>query len=309
MNYYHNSIIVPSHINSNNEILENLSREKDECTKKCSSIPNSHQSIYEAFRNSNIISFFTQSLCYKRRNMNEDEIFLVNKCRKKILNEINSIISEIMKKNLNDFNQISFNPNAPLNKSITLYKNSIFILYSLTEFYEDSDIYSQYNPFEIAKLVFSKEYDIIKNICIIMKKMNINTLNSPYHILSSMYLVEVFKFIRINSRFKKARTILNNSNNNSNNSNEVQYSIELINENEDEEMENENEEIEENENEEIEENEEEMYYSETSSEELDEDYIEEYENNNNISNSEESSISENNQIINVLQDVMKNKMK
>ena len=71
-----------------------------------------------------------------------------------------------------------------------------------------------------------------------MKKMNINTLNSPYHILSSMYLSEVFKFIRINSRFKKARTILNNSNNNSNNSNEEQFSIELINENEDEEMEN-----------------------------------------------------------------------
>ena len=78
---------------------------------------------------------------------------------KKILNEINSIINEIMKKNINDFNQIPFNPNSPLNKSIILYKNCIFILYSLTEFYEESDIYSQYNPFEIAKLVFSKEYD------------------------------------------------------------------------------------------------------------------------------------------------------
>ena len=41
LNYYHNSIMVPSHINSNNEILESLTREKDECTKKCSSIPNS----------------------------------------------------------------------------------------------------------------------------------------------------------------------------------------------------------------------------------------------------------------------------
>ena len=55
--------------------------------------PNSHSAVLEAFRNSNIINFLLNSLCLRRRNMNKDENFLLQNSRKKILKEIDLIIS------------------------------------------------------------------------------------------------------------------------------------------------------------------------------------------------------------------------
>ena len=162
LSFYKNAIVCPEYANSDSDVLDVLAKEKDESNKKISSTVNSHQSVMEALRNSNIVSYVMQALCYKRRNMNEDEIFLIQKSRKKILSEINTLISEIANKKVFDFSLV--NPNMHLPKSLVQFKSCLLSLYSIAEFHDDSHVYSQYNPFEISKLVFSKEFDIIKRM-------------------------------------------------------------------------------------------------------------------------------------------------
>ena len=200
LNYYHYHVILPAHVNSNEELIDIINKEKNDSLRKYGNRANSYMSFMESFRYINIITSFVQSMTYKKRNMNDDEIFLLNKCRKKILFELNSSLAEITKK-IKDFNSMRNDPHTAL-KSIILFKSNIIVLFSMTEFHEDSHIYSQYNPFEISNLVFSKDYEIIKNISIILKNMKINNKNEIYHEMGIKYLGNLFKFIRINSKIK-----------------------------------------------------------------------------------------------------------
>ena len=52
-----------------------------------------------------------------------------------------------------------------------LFKSNILILYSMTEFYNRSFIYNQYNPFEITKIILCGRCNII--ITNILKNMKI----------------------------------------------------------------------------------------------------------------------------------------
>ena len=200
LNYYHYHVILPPHVNSNEELIDIVNREKNDSLRKYGNRANSYMSFMESFRYINIITSLIQSMTYKKRNMNDDEIFILNKCRKKILYELNSSLIEITKK-IKDFNSLNNNPHTCL-KSIILFKSNIIVLYSMTEFHEESHIYSQFNPFEISNLVFSKEYEIVKNISIILKNMKINNKNEIYHEMGIKYLGNLFKFIRINSKIK-----------------------------------------------------------------------------------------------------------
>ena len=200
LNYYHYHVILPAHVNNNEELIDIISREKNDTLRKYGNRANSYMSFMESFRYMNIITSLVQSMTYKKRNMNDDENLLLNKCRKKILFELNSSLAEITKK-IKDFNSLHNNPHTAL-KSVILFKSNIIVLFSMTEFHEDSHIYSQYNPFEISNLVFSKEYEIIKNISIILKNMKINNKNEIYHEMGIKYLGNLFKFIRINSKIK-----------------------------------------------------------------------------------------------------------
>ena len=200
LNYYHYHVILPAHVNSNEELIDIVSREKNDTLRKYGNRANSYMSFMESFRYMNIITSLVQSMTYKKRNMNDDENLLLNKCRKKLLFELNSSLAEITKK-IKDFNSLHNNPHTAL-KSIILFKSNIIVLFSMTEFHEDSHIYSQYNPFEISNLVFSKDYEIIKNISIILKNMKINNKNEIYHEMGIKYLGNLFKFIRINSKIK-----------------------------------------------------------------------------------------------------------
>ena len=108
-NYYHNCISWPGYIN-NSEELENITmKEKQDITRCCNTKANSFMSFFESFRNINIITALTQTMTYKKRNMNENELLLVNECRKKILNEINLILQDISQQKNNEFNFINKN--------------------------------------------------------------------------------------------------------------------------------------------------------------------------------------------------------
>ena len=149
LNYYHNCISWPNYVN-NTEELENITiKEKQDVTRCYNNRPNSFQSFFESFRNINIISSLIHSITYKRRNMNDNDIYLINECRKKILNEINIILQEISSQKIDEFNFINKNDDL-FPKNVVSYKSCIIVLYSLTEFMEGSDIYNQYNPLEIS---------------------------------------------------------------------------------------------------------------------------------------------------------------
>ena len=70
----------------------------------------------------------------------------------------------------------------------------------MTEFNENSDIYNQFNPFEISNLIYSKDYQIVKNISIILKQMKIREKNEIFHEMGIKYLSQLFKFIKINQK-------------------------------------------------------------------------------------------------------------
>ena len=85
LNYFHYYVVLPPHVNNNEELIEIFSKEKNDTLRKYGYKANSYMSFMESFRYINIIISLIQSLTYKKRNMNDDEIFLLNKCRKKLL--------------------------------------------------------------------------------------------------------------------------------------------------------------------------------------------------------------------------------
>ena len=199
LNYYHYCISLPAHIN-NNEQLENIIlKEKKDVLRNYNNRPNSFQSFFESFRYLNIICSLMHSMTYKRRNMNENECLLINECRKKIINEINLILADISHQKNNEFNFLQKNDEL-FPKNVVSYKSCIIALFSMTEFNENSDIYNQFNPFEISNLIYSKDYQIVKNISIILKNMKIREKNEIFHEMGIKYLSQLFKFIKINQK-------------------------------------------------------------------------------------------------------------
>ena len=69
-------------------------------------LTNSEMGIIESLKNYNIIKALIHAMTYRRRNMNEDEIFLIKRCRKKILFIINDSLKEINTKIIKDSNII-----------------------------------------------------------------------------------------------------------------------------------------------------------------------------------------------------------
>ena len=134
---------------------------------------NSFQSFFESFRYINLTASLIHSITYKRRNMDEIEINLINQSRIEILSQVNKILNNIDKaqKDLNEFN-FTLKNDELFPKNVTLYKSCIIILFSMTEFMNNSDIFDQLNPFEITRLIYNKEPNIIKSISNILKKKN-----------------------------------------------------------------------------------------------------------------------------------------
>ena len=199
LNYYHYCISLPAHINNVEELENIIFKEKNDVLRKYNNRANSFQSFFESFRYINIIASLIHSMAYKRRNMNESEIFLVNECRKKILNEINLILSEIAHQKMNEFNFLNKNDEL-YPKNVVSYKSCIIVLFSMTEFNDSSDIFSQFNPFEISNLIYSKEYDIVKNITSILKNMKIKEKNEIFHEMGIKYLSHLFKYIKLSPK-------------------------------------------------------------------------------------------------------------
>ena len=196
LNYYHYCVSLPAHIRNNEELVNIILKEKKDTLRKYNNRANSFQSLFESFRYINLITSLVHSMAYKRRNMNEDECLLINECRKKILNEINLILVDIANQKTNDFNFLNKNDEL-FPKNVVSYKSCIIVLFSMTEFNENSDIFNQFNPFEISNLIFRKEYDIVKNISIILKNMKIQEKNEIFHEMGIKYLSQLFKFIKI----------------------------------------------------------------------------------------------------------------
>jgi hypothetical protein len=196
MQFYRNCLPTNSKFTTN----DNLTKEKEDVIRCLGFEANSHQSVLEACRNYNIISYLMHAICYRRRNMNSSDTFIINKSRKKILKELDSIISELKPK---DDHSLTV-------RNILLFKVSIFCLYSLTELHDNSHVYSQTNPFEISKLLISSSgYDIIKNIVDIMKHSNLSSnINFNVHKLSTLFLSELLKYIRINPKINIKNTML-----------------------------------------------------------------------------------------------------
>ena len=199
LNYYHYCVSLPAHIRNNEELVNVTIKEKKDALRKYNNRANSFQSLFESFRYINIITSLIRSLTYKRRNMTNDEYLLINECRKKILNEINLILNDIANQKSNDFNfLIKIDELYP--KNVVSYKSCIIILFAMTEFNDNSDIFNQFNPFEISNLIYSKEYNIIKNITVILKNMKIHEKNEIFHEMGIKYLSQLFQFIKINQK-------------------------------------------------------------------------------------------------------------
>ena len=205
LNYYHYCISWPEHVCHKEDLENNFTKEKKEVLRQYNTKANSFQSFFESFRNINIIASITHSITYKRRNMDNDEINLINQCRKEILDEINIILKDIDKaqNDLNEFNFLLKN-NELYPKNVTMFKSCITVLYSMSEFINNSDIFNQFNPFEIADLIFNKDYSsIISSISHILKKMKIDEKNSIFHEMGIKYLNNLFKYIKINNQKKQ----------------------------------------------------------------------------------------------------------
>ena len=279
LNYYHYCVVMPPHVNNNEELIDIFAKEKNDTLRKYGSRANSFMSFMESFRYINIIVSLVQSMTYKKRNMNEDEIFLMNKFRKKLLFELNNCLSEIMTKKMKDFNSLQNNSCTP-SRSLIVFKSSLIALFAMTEFHDESHIYSQYNPFEISNLIFSKDYDIIKNISTILKNMKLNNKNEIYHEMGIKYLSNLFKFIRINSKLKINNIVQKNSKkNDSEQENEEEENIDM--------EDNQNEENENDEDEDIEEEDEVLSESDSFEDEDDGDNWEEIDNNSFIEDDED----------------------
>ena len=198
--------IIPTlyHINNNKD--SNSIDKKNEIKswgKNYHTFNNSDIDIIESFKNINIIKSLIHAITYRRRNMNELEIFLVKKCRRKILFIINDSMKEISTKHIKDFNSIQ-GKNFTETKNIIKFRDNILILYIMSEFHDNSHIYSQYNPFEITKIILSEKCDIIKSISNILKKMKVNNNNQLYHEMGVMYINNLLKYCP--TKFKETDT-------------------------------------------------------------------------------------------------------
>ena len=188
--------------NNNNDFnSSNIKNEIKAWGKNYHAFTESDINIIESFKNINIIKSLIHAMTYRRRNMDELEIFLIKKCRKKILFIINDTLKKISTKYLNDFNNIQ-NHDSTETKNLIKFKNNILVLYIMSEFHSDSHIYSQYNPFEITKIILSEKCDIIKSISNILKNMKVNSNNQLYHEMGVMYLNNILKYCPVKLREK-----------------------------------------------------------------------------------------------------------
>ena len=207
LNYYHYCVSWPEHVCHKEDLENNFTKEKKEVLRQYNTKANSFQSFFESFRNINIIASIIHSITYKRRNMDNEEINLINQCRKEILEEINIILKDIDKtqNDLNEFNFLLKNDEL-YPKNVIMFKSCIIVLYSMSEFINNSDIFNQFNPFEIADLIFNKDYsNIISSISHILKKMKIDEKNSIFHEMGIKYLNRLFKYIKINQQKKQEK--------------------------------------------------------------------------------------------------------
>ena len=196
--------IIPTLYNYKNNDANNIDikNEIKAWGKNYHPFTNSDIGIIESFKNMSIIHSLLHTITYRRRNMNESEIFLVKKCRKKILYIINDSLKEISTKHIKDFNSIQ-NKNFIETKNMITFKNNILILYIMSVFFKSSHIYSQYNPFEITKIILSEKCDIVKSITNILKNMKVNNNNQLYHEMGVIYLNRLLKYCPTKYKDKK----------------------------------------------------------------------------------------------------------
>ena len=164
-------------------------------------VKDSDMGIMESFRNTNIIKKIVQSMTYRKRIMNKEEIFIMKKFRKKFLSTISDSLKEISTKNLKDFN-LNQKLSLKVNKNLITYKSDLLLLFTMTDFFKDDQLYSQYNPFEISKIIFSDGCEIIESINNILKNMNLQSNNKVYHELGVRYLESVLRYVRKNCKVK-----------------------------------------------------------------------------------------------------------
>ena len=213
LNYCHFCISWPAHVLYRHDLNNNYSKERKNSLRCYNNNPNSFHSYLEYFRYVNIIASIIHSITFKRRNMNDNEIELIKACRKKILGEINTILNDI-NENLqikNEFDLLYKNDNL-LSDDVILFKTCLTVLYSMSEFIDTSDIFSQFDAFEIANLILSKEYNIIKNITNILKKMKLDEKNERFHEIGIKYLNQLFKLIKVNKKKKQKKDEKENKN-------------------------------------------------------------------------------------------------
>ena len=203
LNHYHYCIAWPEYVCHKEDLENNVIKEKQDILRQYNNKANSFQSIMENFRNNNIIVSLIHSISYKRRNMNDNEISLINQTRLMILKEINTILNDIVKdsNDLNDFDFLLQN-NELYPKNVVLFKSCILILFAMSEYIENSDIYDQFNPLEIANLIYNKDFNIITNITFILKNMKFEGRNAIFHEMGIKCLNKLFRYIDINKKKK-----------------------------------------------------------------------------------------------------------
>ena len=228
--FYHYCISWPHYVNHKSELENNTTKERKDILRQYNNNPNSFHSFFESFRNINIIISIIHSITYKRRNMNNIEIILINQVRKIILEEINLILNEINENKNYEFNLMYINDDL-LPENLIQFKNCIIILYAMTEYIENSDIFYQYNPFEIAELIFDKKFNIVKNISGILQKMKLDEKNEKFHEIGIKLLGQLFKYIEIKDKNNNAKDKNENINNKEDKNISLDQIIEVMNNN------------------------------------------------------------------------------
>ena len=155
--------------------------------------------IMESFRNINIIKKLIHSMINRKRIMTDEEVLIMKRFRKKIILAIDDSLKEISVRSFREFNT-NYKLEYKENKFLILYKSNILSLYTMTEFFEEPDIDSQYNTFEISKIIFSEGCGIVKSVCNILKNMKIYNNNKVYHEIGVLFLQRVLKFVHKNSK-------------------------------------------------------------------------------------------------------------
>ena len=194
MNYFHFSNEFTIEYDNYEQLMNIIKNDFNIFIKEFENQNKSFINLMETSRNINIMIPLIHVMTYKKWNMNENEILLVNKCRRKIINEINLSLIEIINKNIKDFNTLQYdNRNYP--KSLIIFKCNLIALLALSAFDKDKNIYRQNNVFENSKLILRKKNNIIKNISLILKSMEINNNYAIFHKFGIVYL---YKMIKLN---------------------------------------------------------------------------------------------------------------